>query len=110
LELVWFQGISWVQKAIQEGHQYIVFGRLSFFMGSPQISHPDVEPIQNKKPLEKISLSPFTLQQKNSRPRGLNGAALAKIHFGIMPKNSPERSAREPACKYPAAIQADVPL
>ena len=31
MELVWFQGISWIQKAIEVGHQYLVFGRLVFF-------------------------------------------------------------------------------
>ena len=40
IELVWFQGINWVQKAIHQGQQYLVFGKVSFFMGKPQIAHP----------------------------------------------------------------------
>jgi ATP-dependent DNA helicase RecG len=43
IELVWFQGISWVEKILHVGHQYVAFGRVSFFMNSPQLAHPDLE-------------------------------------------------------------------
>jgi ATP-dependent DNA helicase RecG len=42
IELVWFQGISWMQKALQVGKAFLVFGRLGFFMGKPQIAHPEM--------------------------------------------------------------------
>ena len=31
IELVWFQGASWVQKALQTGNEYLVYGRTGFF-------------------------------------------------------------------------------
>jgi ATP-dependent DNA helicase RecG len=34
LELVWFQGINWVQKILQPGSDYLVYGRVSFFQWS----------------------------------------------------------------------------
>jgi RecG-like helicase len=43
LELAWFQGINWVQKSIAEGQRYLVYGRAGFFMGRPQITHPEIE-------------------------------------------------------------------
>jgi ATP-dependent DNA helicase RecG len=43
LELIWFQGINWVEKFIQVGSRYRVFGKVSFFMNTPQISHPEIE-------------------------------------------------------------------
>ena len=43
LELVWFQGISWVEKKLQVGLQYQVFGRAGFFQDMPQITHPEIE-------------------------------------------------------------------
>ena len=30
-ELVWFQGIKWIEKRIEVGREYLVFGRPSFF-------------------------------------------------------------------------------
>ena len=49
IELVWFQGINWIQKAIHTGQRYLVFGRLSFFMGHPQIAHPEIEDFTAQK-------------------------------------------------------------
>src|SRR5690348_4129768 len=43
LELVWFQGITWVQKMLQEGRDYLVYGKVSFYNGRYQISHPEIE-------------------------------------------------------------------
>src|SRR5580658_2216280 len=43
LQLVWFQGIVSVQKLIQVGGEYLVFGRVSYYQGSPQLTHPEVE-------------------------------------------------------------------
>ena len=48
LELVWFQGVGWVQKMLEVGRQYFVYGRVSFFQGNPQITHPEVEPLANE--------------------------------------------------------------
>src|SRR5215203_2250215 len=33
IELTWFQGISWVQKSLQPGQFYLVFGKAGFFNG-----------------------------------------------------------------------------
>ena len=43
VELVWFQGIAWMQKILHTGHKYFVFGKPGFFMGKPQMAHPDIE-------------------------------------------------------------------
>ena len=42
LELVWFQGINWVQKMLEIGNHYLVYGRVSFFQGKPQLTHPEI--------------------------------------------------------------------
>ncbi|MFY7839113.1 MAG: OB-fold nucleic acid binding domain-containing protein, partial [Lacibacter sp.] len=42
MELTWFQGISWVQKILVIGEEFLVFGKLGFFMGKPQIVHPEL--------------------------------------------------------------------
>ena len=43
LELVWFQGIKWVEKMIEVGKAYIVFGKPGFFNGKAQMAHPEIE-------------------------------------------------------------------
>src|SRR5688572_9142185 len=43
LELVWFQGITWIHKTLTTGSNYLVYGRTSYFNGKLQITHPEVE-------------------------------------------------------------------
>lgn len=44
-ELVWFKGITWIEKRLELGREYIVFGRPTIFNGSVNIAHPEVESV-----------------------------------------------------------------
>ncbi len=43
IELVWFQGIKWIEKSLTIGKAYILFGKPGFFNGKPQMAHPEME-------------------------------------------------------------------
>lgn len=43
MELVWFQGIRWIEKMIEVGSVYIIFGKPTVFNGHFSISHPEIE-------------------------------------------------------------------
>ena len=45
-ELVWFQGIKWIEKRIEVGREYLIFGRPSFFKGELSVVHPEIETIE----------------------------------------------------------------
>ncbi len=45
LDLVWFQGINWIHKTLIPGNAYLIYGRVSYFNGQLQISHPELEPL-----------------------------------------------------------------
>ncbi len=98
IELVWFQGINWIQKAIQQGGQYIVFGKLSFFINKPQISHPEIEVYSAEKAGGKNFLEPIYSSTEKLKTRGLNGRAIGKFTYSLLqviterdvPENLPE--------------------
>ena len=97
IELVWFQGISWVQKILHTGQQYLLFGKLSFFMGTPQIAHPDVENFTPHNSSGKNFLEPIYPSTEKLKAKGLTGNTLAKftkellqrIHEKDLPENLP---------------------
>lgn len=98
LELTWFQGINWIQKSIQVGQAYLVFGKLSYFMGNPQITHPEIELLTLDKKEGKDHLEPVYPATEKLKVRGLNGRQLGKlvatlfemIHENDIPENIPE--------------------
>ena len=46
VELVWFRGVKWIEKVIEHNHEYVVFGRPSFFRGEMSMIHPEIEVIE----------------------------------------------------------------
>ena len=98
IELVWFQGINWVQKALHVGHRYLVFGKLSFFMNKPQIAHPEIETFTEQKATGKSFLEPIYSSTEKLKARGLNGRVIGKFTYALLqvitekdlPENLPE--------------------
>jgi ATP-dependent DNA helicase RecG len=79
IEMVWFQGISWVEKLLSIGNYYLVFGKVGFYMGQPQLSHPEIEEWNpNNQHLKKV-LEPIYPSTEKLKARGLSGRAIAKI-------------------------------
>jgi len=48
LELLWFQGISWVQKSIKTNVPYVIFGKPTVFNGRINLVHPEIELISEE--------------------------------------------------------------
>ena len=45
VRLIWFKGINWIEKRLEQGREYIVFGKPNFFNGELSIVHPEVESV-----------------------------------------------------------------
>lgn len=77
IELVWFQGLQWVEKSLQVGKEYIVYGRVNEFNGRLNISHPEMEEVtpesaENRpKTLEPVYPSTEKLARKGLDAKGL---------------------------------------
>ena len=46
VELTWFRGIKWVEKSVEVGREYIIFGRPSLFRNEVQFTHPELELVE----------------------------------------------------------------
>lgn len=83
LELVWFQGIHWIEKTLNTGAQYLVFGRAGFFMHQPQITHPEMELLNNEKAEGKNFLEPIYPSTEKLKARNLSGRQIGKITYNL---------------------------
>jgi len=88
IELVWFQGISWVEKLLVSGHQYLVFGKVGFFMGKPQMAHPDIENYTTQNASGKSHLEPIYPSTEKLKAKGLNGKVIGKLTQELFTKIS----------------------
>ena len=106
LELVWFQGINWVQKTLQEGEKYLVYGRVSFFNGKPQITHPETEVFTDSTADGKNFLEPVYPTTEKLKARSLNGRQLGKLMSALLQQLS-EKDIPE---NVPGAVLAKLQL
>lgn len=94
LELTWFQGISWVEKNLHIGSDYLIFGKTGFFNSKPQMVHPEIEVFVPAKAGAKAFLEPVYPSTEKLKARGLNGRQIAKLTYALLqmlqPKDLPE--------------------
>ncbi len=45
-ELLWFRGMNWIEKRIEVGREYLIFGRVSLFRNDVSMVHPEIETIE----------------------------------------------------------------
>ncbi|HEX8277636.1 MAG TPA: ATP-dependent DNA helicase RecG, partial [Segetibacter sp.] len=79
LELIWFQGINWIEKNIHQGKKYMVFGKTGFFNGKPQITHPEIELWTPEMAEGKNLLEPVYPTTEKLKAKGLNGKQIGKL-------------------------------
>ncbi|MBS1656438.1 MAG: DEAD/DEAH box helicase, partial [Bacteroidetes bacterium] len=79
LELTWFQGINWLHKSLKEGTAYLVYGKVSFFQGRPQIVHPEIEMLTPEKTNGKNFLEPVYPTTEKLKTRGLGGRQIGNL-------------------------------
>lgn len=79
MELTWFRGLNWVQKILEAGQSYLVYGRVSFYNGRPQIIHPELEILKPEQPAGKNFLEPVYSTTEKLKSRGLGARQIGKL-------------------------------
>jgi len=81
LELVWFQGIRWMEKALVPGKAYIIFGKPTFFNGKAQMAHPEMELYSPAALLNKgnSTLQPAYNSTEKMKQFGMDSKGLQKL-------------------------------
>jgi ATP-dependent DNA helicase RecG len=78
IQLVWFQGISWISKNLRPGFRYRVYGRIGFYNGEPQLTHPEIEGFDEMKG-DMCPLEPIYPSTEKLKARFLGGRQIAKL-------------------------------
>lgn len=112
MDLVWFQGISWIQKNIQVGQAFLVYGKAGYFNGSLQITHPEMETYTPAKAGGKAFLEPIYPSTEKLKAKSLGGRQLGRLSFTLLealkerdlPENLPAAILKE--YQFPSRFEA----
>ena len=86
VDLIWFQGIKFIENKYKVNQEYIVFGKPNLFNGKWNIAHPEVDPFLNETDRPDGFMPMYTTTEK-MKNRYLNSKALHKIiedAFGML--------------------------
>lgn len=84
IELVWFQNINYIKKAVTEGERYIVFGKVAHYNGQYNISHPEIEAWSSDTNIP--GRQPVYSTTEKLRVRGITNRSFAKITQSLFEK------------------------
>lgn len=94
LELVWFQGLKWVENAVAAQREYVAFGKVNFFKGHISMVHPDLELLADANKELQAGLMPVYPSSEKLKTRGLDSKGLLKLQKSlwerVIPADIPE--------------------
>ena len=87
-----------MQKLLETGSEYLVFGRTGYFQGIPQITHAEIELFVKEKTAGQAFLDPIYPATEKLKTKGLGGRQLSKLTLVLLglvkekdlPENLPE--------------------
>ena len=79
IELVWFQGVSFLEKSLQVGNSYLCYGKINQYGGKKSITHPELESIEGMSSDELGKLSPVYSSTDKLTQRGLASRGLVRL-------------------------------
>lgn len=79
IELVWFQGVAWMSKALVVGKEYIVFGRASEFNGRFNMAHPEIEEANPDNLAAPRTFDPVYSTTDRLTQRGLDARGIRRL-------------------------------
>lgn len=78
MELVWFQGISWIAEKIKVGAEYVVFGKPARYGNHYSIAHPELDVVTPASEKPRL-LQPVYSITERLRARRMESKAISKL-------------------------------
>ncbi|MEG1885779.1 MAG: ATP-dependent DNA helicase RecG [Alistipes sp.] len=102
-ELIWFAGVKWIEKRIEVGREYLIFGRPSFYRDELSLVHPEIETMEQalSRKAESGLQGIYSTTERLSSALGTKGMYLIICHAWALAKERIEEYMPQDVCaKY----------
>lgn len=79
LDLIWFQGIRWAKAKLQQGREYIIYGKPAYYNGRYNIAHPEIEEFRPEAQASVERMQPVYNSSEKMKAMGLDSKGLSRI-------------------------------
>lgn len=90
LELVWFRGVSYLDRTFKIGEEYVVYGKVEEFNGKLSITHPEMELAVKAVTEEAATFEPVYASTEKLNRRGLDTRGRRKLIRSVIDQLGPE--------------------
>jgi ATP-dependent DNA helicase RecG len=83
IDLVWFQGIKWIQPNLKKDTEYIVFGKPTLFNNKINIAHPEIQEATAENLKLLTALQPVYNSSEKLKQKGLDAKGIWKLQIAL---------------------------
>ena len=88
IELVWFQGVKWIEKSLVSGVDFLFYGKPGSFNGQIQMTHPEMEVYKGPQISEKFFQPIYPLTEK-LRKKYVDSKLIASLQKSLLEVSFP---------------------
>ena len=88
IELVWFQGVKWIEKSLVGGVDFLFYGKPGVFNGQIQMTHPEMEVYKGPQISEKFFQPIYPLTEK-LRKKYVDSKLIASLQKSLLEVSFP---------------------
>lgn len=89
IDLVWFSGIHWLEKQLEIGAEYVVYGKVNAFKNQLSIPHPEIEKVTPDNTTKALTFDPVYPSTEKLNTKGLDSKARRKLLKSLFEKLGP---------------------
>jgi ATP-dependent DNA helicase RecG len=90
LEIVWFSGFYFLQRTLEIGKEYVIYGKPQEFRDQWSISHPEIEPALEEHLQAATSFAPVYPSTEKLNTNGLDHKARRRLMKTLLERLAPE--------------------
>lgn len=87
VDLVWFNGLKYIQNTYKLEHEYIVFGKPNYFNGRFNITHPDIDDAATLT-LSTMGMQPFYSIPEKAKKKGMTSRTIERLTNTLFKQNT----------------------
>jgi len=84
IQLIWFQGVSWIKSSLDINNTYIIFGKPKVYAKKWSIPHPEMTVITHNVP--RTGFFPLYPSTEKLNSKGLNSKGIEKLMSLVLPQ------------------------
>ncbi|CAM1347919.1 ATP-dependent DNA helicase RecG [Tenacibaculum crassostreae] len=79
LELVWFKGAKWIKDSLKINVPYVIYGKLNWYNGTPNMPHPEMETVTEYKSKLQMAMQPVYPSTEKLSTKGISNKVMRNM-------------------------------